>query len=102
MIRKDLVRRLSRTTACHGISQNDLDVIVKELFSIMTNAFLEGEEVAIRGFGRFWVKYRKPYKINHPGRKEVVSSHPKYQVHFRPAKTLKDKLQVTNTDSEGI
>jgi len=97
MIKNDLIRLLNEKTACYKLTQKDVGEIVDELFSILVEAFERGENVLIRGFGHFRVKYRKPRAINHPGTKKVVTSHPKYMINFDPAKNVKRKLRLDPT-----
>lgn len=97
MIKRDIVRRLGETTACYKLTQKEINDVVTEVFKIMSEAFVQGEEIQIRGFGHFHVKYRKPRKINHPSTKQIIQSHPKYMVSFDPSKDLKQKLHITDT-----
>lgn len=97
MIKTDVVRLLNNTTACYKLTRKEINNIVDELFSIMAKAFCEGEDVLIRGFGHFHVKYRKPRQINHPETKEVITSHPKYMISFDPARNIKRKLRLDPT-----
>lgn len=94
MIKEDIVRRLGETSACHKLSQKEIKGVVTELFNILTNAFLEHEEVQIRGFGRFRLKYLPPRAINHPASGKRISSYPKYVISFDPAKKTKRLLRV--------
>ena len=102
MIKEDLVKRLNDTSACYKLTQKEIRQIVTELFGIMTKAFLEGEEVHVRGFGHFRVKYSPPYEINHPTLKQKVMAHPKYVINFDPARNLKQKLRLEHEPTEEV
>ena len=94
MIKEDIVRRLGETSACYKLSQKEIKAVVTELFNTMTNAFKEYEDVQIRGFGHFRLKFQPPRIINHPASGERISSHLKYVISFDPARKTKQDLRV--------
>ncbi|HLH72524.1 MAG TPA: HU family DNA-binding protein [Chloroflexota bacterium] len=52
MTKSDLIQRISKDT---GLSMNQSGKVVNAIFSTITNALKEGEEVRITGFGTFKV-----------------------------------------------
>lgn len=92
MIKNDLVDALSEKTSTYGVPKSQIKDIVSDLFDILKDELIEGGDIQIRNFGKFTTRYRKPYPINHPSGK-VVMSHAKRQIHFYPAKTIKKHLR---------
>lgn len=99
MIKKDIVNRLHDSPLCFRMSKKHAGKLVTEVFNIITEALLDIEEVQLRGFGRFKLKYRPPREINHPGTGNVTMSHPKYVILFEPAKNVKRELRLTEPKS---
>ncbi len=102
MIKDDIVRKLSESSTCFRISQKQVRKIVTELLDIMTEALLDHDDIVLRGFGHFKVKYRKPRIINHPSTKQQIMSHPKYVILFDPAKNIKEKMRLDDPASAPI
>lgn len=95
MLKRDIVNRLHENPICFRMSKKHIGRIVTEVFSIITEALLDNEDVLLRGFGHFKPKYRRPREINHPGTGEKVMSHPKYAILFEPARNVKRELRLT-------
>jgi len=103
MIRKDIVKKLADSPTCYRIPRKQIEQIVIEVFQAMSDTLLEHEDVLMRGFGHFRVRYREPRMINHPSTKEQIMSPPKYVILFEPARNMKRKLRLTKpkpTDGE--
>jgi integration host factor subunit beta len=94
MIKKDIVKRLSDNPICFRISQKHIGKIVTEVFNIITEALLSNEDVQLRGFGHFVLRYRPPRVINHPSTGKQIMSHPKYVILFEPARNVKRELRL--------
>lgn len=99
MIRKDIVNKLFDSPTCYRIPRKQIEKIVIEIFQAMSDTLLEHEDVLIRGFGHFRVKYRQPRVINHPGTKEQIMSPPKFVILFEPARNIKRKLRLAKPES---
>lgn len=102
MIKDDIVRKLAESPTCYRISQKQLRQIITEVLDIMTEALLSREDIVLRGFGHFKVKYRAPRIINHPSTKQQIMSHPKYVILFDPAKNIKQEMRLDNPASGPI
>lgn len=99
MIKNDIVRKLSESPICFRISQKQLRQIVTEVLNVMTEALLNREDIILRGFGHFRVKYRAPRVINHPSTKQRIMSPPKYMIFFDPAKNIKQQMRLGESAS---
>jgi len=93
MIKNDLVDKLSESSVCYGLTKKEIRKIVSELFEIITAAIIDGDEIEIRGFGKWETRHRKPRKINHPSNGKIIMSHSKRVVHFNPARKVKADLR---------
>jgi len=100
MIKKDIVSKLSEDSSCFKISQKQIGDILTKAIDIITETLLSGEDVLLRGFGHFKVRYRRPRIINHPGTKEKVVSPPKNVILFEPARNVKGKLRLSEPKPE--
>jgi len=70
----------------------EASVIVDLFFSEMTNAFIKGERVEIRGFCSFFTKNYKPYTGRNPKTGEKVQIPPKRLPFFKCGKELKERV----------
>jgi nucleoid DNA-binding protein len=101
MLKKDIVSKLSEDSCCYKISQKQISKILTKAISIITEALFSGEDILLRGFGHFHVKYRRPREINHPVSKEKIMSKPKHVVSFEPARNVKQKLKKMTDPGTG-
>ena len=99
MIKKDIVRKLADDSSCYKIPQNQISDILTKAIDIISEALESGEDVLLRGFGHFKVRYRRPRLINHPSTKEKVMSPPKKVILFETARNLKRKLRMTKPET---
>lgn len=100
------VKTYTKKDIAHSLleSQPDLKLyqseeIVDDLFSIMREMLMDGENqmvrIEIRNFGVFEVKPTKAKpKARNPRTNEVVYVPPRKKTHFKPGKKLKDFLKV--------
>lgn len=103
MIRKDIVNNLAKSPTCYRIPRRQIEQIVVELFQTISDTLQNHEDVLIRGFGHFRVKFRKPRVINHPSTGEQIMSPPKHVILFDPARNVKRKLRNTQPPAnEGV
>ncbi len=100
MIKDDIVRRLADNPLCYRISRKHVGKIVTEVLNIMTEALLAREDIVLRGFGHFKVKFRPPRMINHPSTKQQIMSYPKYVISFDASKNVKQQLRLDDPASE--
>jgi len=70
----------------------EASVIVDLFFSEMTNAFIKGERVEIRGFCSFFTKNYKPYIGRNPKTGEKVQISAKRLPFFKCGKELKERV----------
>jgi integration host factor subunit beta len=76
----------------------DVELAVKHLLELMSNALANGERIEIRGFGSFSLHYRPPRMGRNPKTGDSVALSGKYVPHFKPGKELREKVN----ESRGI
>ncbi len=75
-----------------NLSRQEAYEVVEMFFSEMTNAFIKGERVEIRGLCSFFVKNYKPYTGRNPKTGEKVQIAPKRLPFFKCGKELKERV----------
>ena len=58
----------------------------------MSEILNNGGRIEIRGFGSFNLHFRPPRRAHNPKTGEKLVTNPKYAVHFKPGKELREKV----------
>ncbi len=87
--KSDLIDNLSRSQS--HLAYKDVELAVKSLIEMMSNALSMGERIEIRGFGSFSLHYRPPRIGRNPKSGERVELPGKHVPHFKPGKELRDR-----------
>lgn len=90
MNKSDLINALA-SRAKH-ISLKDMEVIVNEIFSSMTDSLRSGERIEIRGFGSFEVRERNPRIGRNPKSGEKVKVDKRKVPFFKVGKELRERI----------
>jgi integration host factor subunit beta len=94
MTKSDLIERL--TSKHFQLSVKEVEESVKETLSLMTNSLANGERIEVRGFGSFSLHYRAPRVGRNPKTGEKVELGGKYVPHFKPDKSLRERVNAEN------
>ena len=70
----------------------DIELAVKQMLEIMSDALAGGERIEIRGFGSFSLHFRPPRLGRNPKTGDSVALPGKYVPHFKPGKELRDRV----------
>jgi integration host factor subunit beta len=70
----------------------EIDSVVKQLLSLISENIANGKRIEIRGFGAFSLKERKAGLIRNPRLGISIESDGRYVVYFRAGKELKDRV----------
>jgi len=70
----------------------DVELAVKQVLEIMSDALAQGERIEIRGFGSFSLHFRPPRQGRNPKTGETVALSGKYVPHFKPGKDLRERV----------
>jgi len=92
MTKSELVERIA--TKQDQLSVRDIELAVKALLELMTQALADGERIEIRGFGSFALNYRAPRTGRNPKTGESVVLEGKYVPHFKPGKELRERVNT--------
>ena len=76
---------------CH-LTKDEASHVVKIFFSEMTNAFVNGDRVEIRGLCSFFIKEYQSYTGRNPKTGKKVQIAPKKLPFFKCGKDLKDRV----------
>ena len=95
--KKELVDEIASQT---GFTQVKTKVIVEGLIDAVTNSVIEGNNIELRGFGRFKNKQRKERRTRIPKTGELVNIPAKTRPVFEPSKELIEKINKVPFDLE--
>jgi len=70
----------------------DVELAIKHVLEIMSDALAQGHRIEIRGFGSFSLHYRPPRQGRNPKTGETVALAGKYVPHFKPGKELRERV----------
>jgi len=97
MNKTEMALKLAKKT---DLSQGKAAEIVDAMFSaqprkgIIATALDAGEKVTIPGFGTFATKHRGERQGRNPATGETITIKAKKYVHFKPGKTLRERVEV--------
>lgn len=94
MNNKDFINELSART---GYSASDVQKMVNDLITVMSDRFIEGDSVVVPNFGTFEVKKKMERIMVNPSTQQRMLVPPKLVLGFKPNVTWKDKLKNNGT-----
>jgi integration host factor subunit beta len=74
------------------LSVKDVELAVKTILDLMSEALAQGQRIEIRGFGSFSLHHRAPRVGRNPKTGESVELGAKSVPHFKPGKELRDQV----------
>lgn len=87
--KRELVERLSDKT---GLTQNDTKLIVESFMNAVAEALQRGDNIELRGFGRFKVKEQSAHVARNPRTNEKVQVEKGYKPIFEASTKLRDRI----------
>jgi integration host factor subunit beta len=78
----------------------DVELAVKQILEIMSDALAQGQRIEIRGFGSFSLHFRPPRQGRNPKTGETVALAGKYVPHFKPGKDLRERVNEPEPDEQ--
>jgi integration host factor subunit beta len=78
----------------------DVELAVKQVLEIMSDALAQGQRIEIRGFGSFSLHFRPPRQGRNPKTGETVALAGKYVPHFKPGKDLRERVNELPTHDQ--
>ena len=82
------------TTKQKHLPAKDIELALKQILEIMSDALAEGERIEIRGFGSFSINRRPPRVGRNPRNGEQVVVPEKLVPHFKPGKALREAVDA--------
>jgi integration host factor subunit beta len=93
MTKSELIEIISRKQK--HLPAKDVELAVKHLLEIMSDALARGDRIEIRGFGSFSLHYRPPRMGRNPKTGEAVALSGKHVPHFKPGKDLRERVNAS-------
>ncbi len=90
MTKSELIEVLARKQK--HLPTKDVELAVKHLLDLMSDALATGQRIEIRGFGSFSLHFRPPRMGRNPKTGDAVALAGKHVPHFKPGKDLRDRV----------
>ena len=94
MTKSELIDRLAEQQK--HLHHLDVELSVKTILEQMSASLAAGERIEVRGFGSFSLHYRAPRMGRNPKTGEPVALPGKYVPHFKPGKSLRERVDFKN------
>lgn len=92
IIKSQLIAEISKNLP--HIPEKDIALAINTLIEKMSDILSQGGRIEIRGFGSFCLHYRPPRKAHNPKTGEKLVTEPKYAVHFKPGKEIRERVNA--------
>jgi integration host factor subunit beta len=93
MTKSELIESIARNQK--HLATKDVELAVKHVLELMSEALASGERIEIRGFGSFSLHYRPPRIGRNPKTGDSVALAGKYVPHFKPGKDLRERVNAS-------
>ena len=92
MTKSELIESIARSQK--HLPAKDVELAVKHILELMSEALANGERIEIRGFGSFSLHYRPPRMDRNPKTGEEIPITARRVVTFRPGQKLKARVEA--------
>jgi len=92
LIKSQLITEITQQLS--HLPEKDIALAVNTLIEQMSEILRQGGRIEIRGFGSFCLHYRPPRRAHNPKTGEKLVTEPKYAVHFKPGKELRERINA--------
>jgi integration host factor subunit beta len=93
LIKSQLIAEISQQMP--HFPEKDIALSINSIIEQMSEVLSQGGRIEIRGFGSFCLHYRPPRKAHNPKTGEKLVTQPKYAVHFKPGKELREQVNAS-------
>lgn len=90
MTKSELIELIARKQT--QFSQKEVELAINQILDSMIDTLSEGDRIEIRGFGSFSLHHRKARLGRNPKTGEKVELSEKRVPHFKPGKSLRDRV----------
>jgi len=98
MTKSELIELLAQKQ--EHLPSRDVELAVKTILELMSDALATGERVEVRGFGSFTLHFRQPRQGRNPKTGEQVTLPGRHVPHFKPGKEL--RLMVNEDETKTV
>jgi len=95
LIKSQLIAEISQKQS--HLPEKDIALSINSIIEQMSEKLSHGGRIEIRGFGSFSLHYRPPRKAHNPKTGEKLVTQPKYAVHFKPGKELRELVNASRS-----
>jgi len=92
MTKSELIEMVAKKQ--RHLPAKDVELAIKHLLELMSQALADGQRIEIRGFGSFSLHFRPPRMGRNPKTGEAVALSGKYVPHFKPGKELRERVNT--------
>lgn len=77
------------------LPEKEIALAVNTLIKQMSDTLSQGGRIEVRGFGSFCLHFRPPRRAHNPKTGEKLITQPKYAVHFKPGKEVREQVNAS-------
>ena len=77
------------------LPEKEIALAVNTLIKQMSDTLSHGGRIEVRGFGSFCLHFRPPRRAHNPKTGEKLITQPKYAVHFKPGKEVREQVNAS-------
>jgi len=92
MIKSELISLVGRKLV--ALPEKTISLCINEVIEAMNDALAKGQRIEIRDFGCFDLRYRAARNAHNPKTGTKVVTLPKYTLHFKPGKELRERVNA--------
>ncbi len=91
-IKSQLIESVGRSLS--SLTEKEIALGINHIIDQLATALLGKNRIEIRGFGAFTPRFRAPRLAHNPKTGEKVTTSPRYSVHFKPGKELREGVNA--------
>lgn len=95
MVKSKLIFDLTNRLIKLGLSEKQLSHCINLIIDQIRMTLSKGGRVEVRGFGSFCLHYQARRNAHNPKTGEKVIAPPRYRVHFKPGKELRNRVNIS-------
>jgi integration host factor subunit beta len=92
MIKSELINHVGKKFS--QLPEKVVALCINQIIDTMNDALAKGSRIEIRDFGNFTLRYRAPRNAHNPKTGAKVTTLPKYKLHFKPGKGMRDRVNA--------
>ncbi len=92
MVKSKLIFNLTNRLIKQDLSEKQLNQGINLIIDLIRVTLSKGGRVEVRGFGSFCLHYQARRNAHNPKTGEKVIAPPRYRVHFKPGKELRNRV----------